>query len=73
MLCCDLLLKVVSESSGSGEEDGTPDLTSVSSDDSDDYMQVHGERGDEPGLLMCIIMLCHIVFLESLSRVLYRY
>ena len=40
MLCCDLLLKVVSESPGSGEEDGTPDLTSDSSDDSDDYIEV---------------------------------
>ena len=35
MLCCDLLLKVVSESPGSSEEDGTPELTSDSSDDSD--------------------------------------
>ena len=32
---CDLLLKVVSESPASGEEDGTPDLTADSSDDSD--------------------------------------
>ena len=31
MLCCDLLLKVVSESPGSGEEDGTPELTADSS------------------------------------------
>ena len=35
MLCCDLLLKVVSESPGGGEEDGTPDLVLDSSDDSD--------------------------------------
>ena len=42
MLCCDLLLKVVSESPGSGEEDGTPDLTADSSDDCDEYIQVHG-------------------------------
>ena len=33
MLCCDLLLKVVSESPGSGEEDGTPEPLSDSSDD----------------------------------------
>ena len=32
---CDLLLKVVSESPASGEEDGTPDLTADSSDNSD--------------------------------------
>ena len=31
---CDLLLKVVSESPGSGEEDGTPDLTADDSDSS---------------------------------------
>ena len=73
MLCCDLLLKVVSESPGSGEEDGTPDITADSSDDSEIHIPVHGERVDEPGLLMCIIMLCHIVFLEPLSCVLYRY
>ena len=35
MLCCDLLLKVVSESPGSGEEYRTPDLVLDSSDDSD--------------------------------------
>ena len=40
MLCCDLLLKVVSESPGSREEDGTPDLVSDSSDNSDDYIKV---------------------------------
>ena len=40
MLCCDLLLKVVSESPGSGEEDGTLDLVSDSSDNSDDYIKV---------------------------------
>ena len=32
---CDLLLKVVSEFPGSGEEDGTPDLTADSSENSD--------------------------------------
>ena len=40
MLCCDLLLKVVSESPGSGKEDGTPDLVSDSSYDSDISIEV---------------------------------
>ena len=40
MLCCDLLLKVVSESPGSEEEDGTPELLLDSLYDSDDFIEV---------------------------------
>ena len=40
MLCCDLLLKVVSESPGSGKEDGTPKLLLDSLYDSDSSLEV---------------------------------